>query len=96
MLNKSDVKIIADLIFQSEQRIEEKIDQKIDSLAVVTKNSFDYLDGKIDSVTSNLDDFRLEVNNRFDQAEFTMTTFYARLDKTEDNIRQLKTKVGLK
>ena len=70
--------------------------QMIEDLAVSVQNGFVEVKAEIKELDRKVDTGFKEVNERLDKIEGTLTQHSNRLDTVEDNIRVVKTKVGIR
>ncbi|GEM_PF-1186527 len=74
----------------------------VDSLAGMMLEHFEHLEKKMDEGFANVPT-KIEMNERFDKVEVRLDTleksvggYERRLEKVEDDVRVIKTKVGIK
>ncbi len=102
MLTKQDRSYIDNLLDKRFDDFEIKMDAKFEALAIMIQNGFDEINrNKADK--ADVDRIEIKLGNKMDKLEGRMNTLEFklitapsnRLDKVEDDVRQIKAKIGI-
>jgi len=86
MLTAKDLKLVGDLM-----------DKKFENFAILIQQEFRNIHGRIDGVESQIDGVEQKLNEKADKTDITRLEhkFEGRLERAEDDMRLVKTKLKL-
>jgi len=98
---KMDTELRGEVTELVDERVDAKLDRKFNSFAIMVQNGFSEVLSKIETITNtmatkeDLEKLDKKLSSRMDRLESKVEGHDRRFDYLDDNIRLIKTKIGI-